>query len=203
MLIEDVNADKSKWNVLGFLSDDAAQHGVRVGGLPVLGGAEALVRLPERPFLCFGVGSPVIKRKLAQRIRADVAGFATLLHPSVVRGHSVESGVGLIACAGSILTVDIRLGDFVTLNLACTVGHECVLGDYVTVAPGANISGNVTIGTGCDIGTGTAIVQGQEIGQWSIVGAGAVVSRSLPADCTAVGIPAKPIKTREAGWHEL
>jgi acetyltransferase-like isoleucine patch superfamily enzyme len=33
-----------------------------------------------------------------------------------------------------------------------------------------------------------------EIGEETIIGAGAVVAKSLPAKCTAVGIPAKPVK---------
>jgi serine acetyltransferase len=44
------------------------------------------------------------------------------------------------------------------------------------------------------IGTGAKIVNHVDIGEGTIVAAGAVVAKSLPANCTAVGIPAKPIK---------
>jgi acetyltransferase-like isoleucine patch superfamily enzyme len=44
------------------------------------------------------------------------------------------------------------------------------------------------------VGTGAQIINLVEIGENTIIGAGAVVSKSLPANCTAVGIPAKPIK---------
>nr|MCC3377682.1 hexapeptide transferase [Cohnella sp. REN36] len=56
------------------------------------------------------------------------------------------------------------------------------------------LSGNVTIREGVQTGTGTAVIPGMEIGAYTITGAGAVVTRSLPARCTAVGIPAAPIK---------
>ena len=47
------------------------------------------------------------------------------------------------------------------------------------------------------VGTGAKIINQIEIGQNTIIGAGVVVARSLPADCTAVGVPAKVIKIKE------
>ena len=63
--------------------------------------------------------------------------------------------------------------------------------------PSVNISGEVVIQDLVYVGTGTKIINLLSIGNSTIVGAGAVVSKSLPAHCTAVGIPAKPIKFHE------
>ncbi len=116
-------------------------------------------------------------------------------------GNRIELGEGTIICAGDRLATELSVGDHVQLNLDCTVSHDSFLRDFVTVAPGVNISGAVTVGEGCDLGTGAAIIQGVSIGHWSVVGAGAVVVRDLPANVTAVGAPAKPIKERPEGWH--
>jgi acetyltransferase-like isoleucine patch superfamily enzyme len=62
--------------------------------------------------------------------------------------------------------------------------------------PSVNISGEVEIGDGVYCGTGAKIINQLTIGEGTIIGAGAVVSKSLPSNCTAVGIPAKPIKFR-------
>jgi acetyltransferase-like isoleucine patch superfamily enzyme len=35
------------------------------------------------------------------------------------------------------------------------------------------------------------------IGEYAIIGAGAEVTRSIPAKCTAVGVPAKVVKTKD------
>ncbi len=91
---------------------------------------------------------------------------------------------------------DISIGNCNIINLACTIGHDAVLEDFVTVNPGVNISGNTIIGAGCNIGTGTQVVQGLRVGKNTLVGAGAVVTGDLPDDCTAVGVPAKVIKIR-------
>jgi acetyltransferase-like isoleucine patch superfamily enzyme len=75
------------------------------------------------------------------------------------------------------------------------------VGDFATVAPASNLSGGVELGTGCEIGSGVTTIEGVRIGEWTIVGAGAVVASDLPANCTAVGVPARPIKQRRSGWQ--
>ena len=60
--------------------------------------------------------------------------------------------------------------------------------------PSVNVSGATNIGHGVELGTGMQIIQGKTVGDYSIVGAGAVVVRDIPAKCTVVGSPAKPIK---------
>jgi acetyltransferase-like isoleucine patch superfamily enzyme len=44
------------------------------------------------------------------------------------------------------------------------------------------------------VGINATIIQSVCIGLWSTIGAGAVVTQDIPDNCTAVGIPAKPIK---------
>lgn len=200
-LIQDINRAAPTWDFLGYLSDEPAQWNSEVAGRPVLGGADWVGR-QSGVAVALGIGSPVVKRKIIRRLEGWRVEFPVLRHPNVVVSSSVDLGPGTILTAGGILTVDLRLGRFVTVNLACTIGHDCRIADYVTIAPGANISGNVEIGEGSDIGTGAAVIQGQSIGEWSVVGAGAVVAKPLPANCTAVGVPAKVIKQREPGWHE-
>ncbi len=204
-LLADLNDRTPQWSVLGFLSDDTESHGAQRGDLPVLGGAEWLRSRNEPVAMALGVGSPALKRRLVERARAQNnphVSFPVLVHPTVCIGRRVRVDEGTIVCAASVITVDIAIGAFSTVNLCCTIGHDATLGAFSTLAPSVNVSGNVSLGEGADIGTGSKIIQGVGIGEWSIVGAGAVVSRDLPANVTAVGVPAKAIKERAAGWHQ-
>ena len=63
--------------------------------------------------------------------------------------------------------------------------------------PTCNISGEVVIEEGVYCGTGVKIINQTSIGAGAIIGAGAVVTKPIPANCTAVGMPAKPIKFHE------
>jgi len=200
-LLADLNEREPRWSVLGYISDDVTIHGTISGDLPVIGGSD-WVRARTQPIaVALAVGSPAVRRRLVERVRTPYSTFPTLIHPSVSMGRRVVLGEGTIVCAASVLTVDIRVGAFTLVNVGCTLTHDDVLGEYTTLAPSVNVSGNVTIGDGTDVGTGSKVIQGISIGEWSIVGAGAVVSRDLPANVTAVGVPAKAIKERPSGWY--
>ena len=134
------------------------------------------------------------KKVIEEFSKFDNLRFATLVDPSVIKSDSISIGEGAIVCAGSILTVNIEIGKHTIINLDCTFGHDAKISDYCTFYPSVNVSGNATIGQCTEMGTGSLIIEKLEIGSGTIVGAGAVVAKSLPSMCTAVGIPAKPIK---------
>lgn len=200
-IVEDARADGERLEFVGFLDGNPNAHGSEVHGYPVLGDGTWLAR-NRGVSVAIGVGNPVFKRRIANDIEASGhERYATLRHPRAWVGRQVELGPGSILCAGVMVTTDITLGRHVILNLNTTVGHDAILEDFVTVAPGVQISGNVRVGSGTDVGTGASIIQGVALGAWSIVGAGSVVVSELPDNVTAVGVPAKVIKTRDPGWH--
>ena len=201
MLAHDAIAAGGRWRLQGFLADDPSAHGTSVGGLPVLGGRAWLAARPAPVDVVVGVGAPAVRRRIVLGLAALPVRFPTLVHPTVVRSDRVAIGDGVVVAAGCVLTVDIALGAHVHVNRCVTIGHDCVVGDWATLAPAAVLSGAVTVGEGSDVGAGATVVQGRTIGAWSVVGAGAVVVHDLPADCTAVGVPARVIKQREPSWH--
>ena len=196
-LIKDINKVSPTYNIVGFF-DDGYEKGIMVNGYPNLGKTEDLNKWETSISLAVSIGNPVIKKGILDKITNPLVDYPTLIHPSAWIGDKefVEIGKGCIICAGNMITTNIRMGDFVILNLECTVGHDTIIKDYAAFMPSVNISGEVTIGEGVYVGTGTKIINQLEIGEYTIVGAGAVVSKTLPAHCTAVGIPAKVIKFR-------
>lgn len=193
-LLEDINAHRARWDVIGFLDDDPAQHGREVNGLPVLGGMDWLGREGAGIRIALGVGNPTVKRRIVARLGQDTQRFVTLVHPTVRLCRWIEVGPGTAIAAATMLTVNITIGAFVNIDRACNISYDCRIGDFTTIAPATNISGAVDIGAGCDIGTGVSTIQGVRVGDWSIIGAGAVIAEDLPANCTAVGVPARAIK---------
>lgn len=200
-IIRACNKVDFQYDFLGFIDENPTTHGKVLNDFPVLGGLDWLARYGDVRAIC-GIGNPAIKKKVVAKASALGIGFCSLIHPSAILTPFVSIGKGVVITAGTIMTNQITIGDHVIINLDVTVGHDCAIGNFSTVAPGVHISGNVQIGEGCDIGTGAAIIQGITIGEWTIVGAGAVVTKDLPANVTAVGVPANVIKTRDPGWHE-
>jgi sugar O-acyltransferase (sialic acid O-acetyltransferase NeuD family) len=194
MLIDQVNDRGATYEFVGFF-DDSEPKGKMINGYPVLGGRKELNEYPEELCIAYAVGNPATKKKIVDSLTNSKISTPTLVHPSVYIGKDdVAIGEGCIICAGCIITVNIRIGNFVILNLGCTVGHDTVIEDHASFMPSVNISGEVVIREGVYAGTGAKIINQLEIGAYTIIGAGAVVSKTLPEYCTAVGIPAKPIK---------
>lgn len=194
-LIERINKLRSTWNLLGFIDDDDAIQDRDINGYKVLGKTGDAGKYPGAFFVC-AVGASAVREKIVRNLKAvnpDIK-FATLIDPSVEMSELVEIGEGTIICAHTIITVNISIGEHVIINLDCTVGHDVVLKDFVTLYPSVNVSGITNIGHAAELGTGMRIIQGKAVGEYSIVGAGAVVVKDIPSKCTAVGSPAKPIK---------
>lgn len=88
----------------------------------------------------------------------------------------------------------ITIGDNVTFGPHVHIlAHDAstkVFLDYTRVA-------NVNIGNNVFIGAYSIVLPGVTIGNNVIIGAGSVVSRDIPSDSVAVGVPAKVIKTME------
>lgn len=189
--------------VAGFIDDDPALHGQRVNGLPVMGLAAARERFPAAQVVG-GVGTPRIRRTLMEKAAAAGFEFATLIHPRVERSAWIEIGLGTVICAGNILTTNIVLGRHVQINLDCTLGHDVILDDYATLAPGVHVSGCVHLGRRVYVGTGAVILNGTReaplvVGDDAVIGAAACVTKSVPAGATVVGVPARPLVRSDNG----
>lgn len=197
-LIQDINRQEPQYNIVGFF-DDGHPKGEIINGYPTLGGVDELNIWKTSISIAVAIGTPGIKKKIIGNIHNPLVSFPTLIHPTVLIGDTnyVKIGQGCIVCAENILTTNIEIRDFVILNLACTVGHDTVINDFAAFMPSCNISGEVIIGEGVYVGTGVKIINQLEIGENTIIGAGAVVAKSLPANCTAVGVPAKVIKVNK------
>lgn len=193
-ILDSINAIQPTFNFVGYY-DDGFTKGEIINNFPVLGGIDDINNLVEPFSIVIAIGDPQTKSKIYNAINTTQADFPNIIHPNVlISDDFVSLGIGNIIGAGCILTCNIVIKDFVILNLMCTVGHDTIISSFSSFMPSVNISGEVFIQEKVYVGTGAKIINQLEIGENTIVGAGAVVSKSLPANCTAVGIPAKPIK---------
>jgi sugar O-acyltransferase (sialic acid O-acetyltransferase NeuD family) len=193
-LVEQINLDRPSWNVLGFY-DDAKPSGLVIDNLPILGNTRSLIADGREVSVLIAIANPLTRQSIVSRLANSSFLFPSFVHPNVnMTGSKNLIGSGSIVAAGCQLTVGIRIGAFVIINLSCTVGHDVKFGDFCSVMPGCNISGNVEIGERTLIGTGAQLLQGLHVSNDCIIGAGAVVRNSLRERGTYVGVPAKRIK---------
>ena len=153
----------------------------------------------KHPFVV-AVGSPGIKQLLVERaLHAGLDPHPTILDPAA---HNLcgakRLGVGGVVAPGCVITTNVTLGDYVTLNLNSTVGHDTTMGSFCTTNPGVHISGECVIGSHNEFGTGCIVRDRLTIGSRKTFGAQSAVVKDVPGDQpeVLVGVPAKPLTRR-------
>ena len=176
-------------------------------GYPLIDEGDLLTLKQDDYAFVIGIGDNTIRKKVADKYES--LQYINLIHPSASFGDKqrqrIEEKQGNIITAGVRITNNVQMGNFGIFNLNCTIGHDCIIEDFVNIAPGANISGNVRLSEGSYIGTNAAVLQGDAIdkkmviGRYATVGAGAVVTRSVPDNAIVKGAPARQAESTIKG----
>jgi sugar O-acyltransferase (sialic acid O-acetyltransferase NeuD family) len=196
-LISEINHVNSSFQFLGYIVSDLSRLTDSDSKPEVLGDYGWLQSNATKvDCLAIGIGTPSSRLKISRELEGlfPKMDWPALIHPTV-RFHRETSkvGKGVILCAGVIGTVNLVIEDHSMVNLACTLGHESIIGKGSVLNPTVNISGGVHLGEGVLVGTGAQILQYVHIGAGATVGAGAVVTKNVEPGQTVVGIPAKPL----------
>ena len=142
-----------------------------------------------------------VREKIVQRLETDGISLWSIQADNVVLMDQAEIAEGCALSPFVSITSNIKIGKCFHANLYSYVEHDCVIGDYVTFAPGVKCNGNIHIEDHAYIGAGAVIKQGTPdqplvIGRGAIVGMGAVVTKSVPAGVTVVGNPARILEQK-------
>jgi sugar O-acyltransferase (sialic acid O-acetyltransferase NeuD family) len=192
LLMDQINHQSARWNVLGFC-DDGKSKDELINNLPVLGGMDFLKEQREELSVVIAIADPAVREKIRQELNNSKLDFPALVHPSVAISETCNIGEGSIICSDVVMTVNVTIGSFTIVNLKCTLGHDCVLESFSSLMPAVNISGNVRLGKGVYVGAGAILLQGVSIGDRSLIGAGAVVNKSFEREKRIMGVPARAI----------
>lgn len=184
-----------------FLSDSPEQVGVDVLGIPTFAFDDFAGRSAEEPeaAVVVAVADSRVRRELAEKIRAAGLKAGKAIAPTAVIGPGVELGEGAVLCHHTVVTASARIGVHFHANIYSYVAHDCVIGDFVTLAPRVCINGNTIVEDDAYIGTGAVLKQGTpdkplRIGRGAIVGMGAVVTKDVAPGQVVVGNPARPLE---------
>lgn len=161
---------KKEWNIIGFVDDNESVQNTELNGYKVVGNSDWLKE--QNYHVVNAVADPLIKKIIMEKLATSSNKFPALVHPNVICSDTSVIGQGSIICAGTIITVNVTIGDHVILNLDVTIGHDAIIGDYTTVLPSVNISGYVETEECVSVGTGSAVIQGVYIGKNTVIGPG-------------------------------
>lgn len=183
---------ENKIDPLGFIYDGGENDkGKLIHDCPVLGGISHLKEIDlKKIYLVAAAGRSVWRRSMVQRAKKYGAQFTNIIHPTAIISRWTEIGEGAIIQSHCMIQPDCKIGNFFTCNGTVRIGHDTLIGDFVHINPTVNIAGGTFIGDDVFIGVKATVLKSQ-IGNGSIIGACALITKDVPENVVAKGIPAK------------
>lgn len=165
----------------GFIDDNPAVD--EQLGLPVSHSVEDVDEV------IVSIGDNGMRKRVAEKLRCKFA--KGIVHPKAVFSQTANIGEGSVVMAGAVVNAGTVIGNHSVINTCASVDHECQIGDYVHIAPGAHLCGLIQVGEGTLIGAGASVIPCVKIGRWCTIGAGAAVVSDVPDGATVVGVPGR------------
>ena len=184
-----------------YFIDDSLQEQQVVNGHIALNYQSFRNLNAAQKFVLIAIANSQIREKLANQLTSDGLQLWTVQADNVVIMDNIQMAEGAALSPFVSITSNIKIGKCFHANLYSYVEHDCVIGNYVTFAPGVKCNGNIHIEDHAYIGTGAIIKQGTPdkplvIGKGAVIGMGAVVTKSVPAGVTVVGNPARILEKK-------
>nr|WP_254962217.1 acetyltransferase [Cyanobium sp. BA5m-10] len=145
--------------------------------------------------IVISVGDGKLRQAIYNRVVERDIPLLSVKALNSVQLQAVEIGEGSILCPYTTITSNVKIGKCFHANLYSYVAHDCIIGDFVTFAPGVKCNGNILVEDDVYVGTGAIIKQGKKgrpivIGRGSKIEAGSYVTRSVEPGVTVFGNPA-------------
>jgi sugar O-acyltransferase (sialic acid O-acetyltransferase NeuD family) len=199
-------ADREAADVV-FVVDADYKTQNEVDGVKILSFDEFLSIEYNSKYLTIAVADHALRRKISEISINNGIKLSNVVADNVVLLGRNTISEGVILSPFVTITTNCTIGRGFHANLYSYVGHDCILGDYVTFSPSVKCSGNVVIQDHVFVGTGAIIRPGTSIrplviGEGAIIGMGAVVTKAVPAGCTVIGNPGRIVKTKHSGLKD-
>ncbi|UMB60333.1 acetyltransferase [Lutibacter sp. A80] len=142
-----------------------------------------------------GIGNPILRYKMNLKFEKLNGNLISCISPySVIGNYNVNLGDGSIIMSGVNISNSTSFGVGCIVYYNSNITHDCVIGDFVEISPSVNLLGNVKVGAFTQIGSNSTVLPNRTIGKNVIIGAGSVVTKDIPDNSMALGVPAKVVK---------
>lgn len=153
-------------------------------GYPVLGKIPPDFTFDQK--LVVAIGDNRIRKRIVEGLTREVE-FAKIVHHTAFVSGRASIDEGTVVMEGAIIKVCCAVGRHVIVNTGASMDHDCVVGDYVHLAPQVTLCGGVTVAEGTLLGANAVVLPGIRIGAWCTIAGGSTVTRNVPDGATWIG----------------
>ncbi|MEA4828309.1 MAG: acetyltransferase [Clostridium sp.] len=198
-VIIDIIKSTNEYEIVGVTDNN--KIGEKLLDVPIIGNDDMLPELfksgVKNAFVSLGALNNIeVRDKIYNKLKNVGFNIPKLIHNKAVVSPYTEIHDGTCIMAGAIVNAGSVINENCIINTSSVIEHDCIIGRNTHVSPRSCIAGGCSIGENSHIGAGCCIIQGINIGSNVVIGAGAVVLKDIKDHVTAVGIPAKIIKSR-------
>jgi len=184
---------------LCFVDDVVSEPAVN--GVRVMRYADFVADSATRKLFNIAVANAGHRAALAEKCLSNGMQPFSIVASTNITSPDSEIAEGAILCPYTIVTANSKIGRYFHANIFSYVAHDCLIGDFVTFAPGVKCNGHVIVEDRAFVATGAILGPGRSgaplvVGQGATVGAGAVVMRDVPPGVTVLGNPARALPGR-------
>lgn len=171
--------------------DDNKEKDELVHGFQVMGGMNELEKINVDTDCIIAIANNRVRKKIAEENELN---YINIIHPKAAVSRYAQIGIGNIVLSNSSVDPNVEVFNHVIINKNNSIGHNSTLQNYSQVSPGCSFGGFTELKEGVFTGLGSVTIPSIIVGNWSIIGAGTVVTKNLPNEVTAVGVPARIVK---------
>ena len=182
------------FQIIGYLDDKVDALEGYTGYPKIVDTVENHIPIESNIYVC-ALGTPETKKKYVDIINSKGGVFINLIHPNAELRNKINDQKGLIIFSNTFISVDVKIGNFITMQQFSFIGHDAQIGDWCHINTFCSINGFVKISDSVQLYTHSTILPKFTIGQNATVGAGSLVMKNVSENSTVFGNPAREIKT--------
>lgn len=178
-----------------FIDDNLSLHNTIIDSVYVIGGSDYLTEINYPIDVVVSIALPSIKSRIIKKVKEN----PNLFFPNCIAKNAwiskdITIGEGIIIYPHCSINIGTKINNFVLINMNCAVGHDCIIGKYVFLAPSVSLGGWTILGDGCQMGISSTTLQNIKLVAGCQVGAKTLVNRSFLSTKVIVGVPGKELK---------
>ena len=174
-------AERNGWQVLAFIDDDETINNKQKSyDLPTYKIDDYLLEKELTNSILIAINNPLKRKEIKKKLELKrIFDYPYLVDKNALLLNETPIGEGTIIFPGTIIDINSFIGKHCIINKLCSIGHDVILKNFITLSPQIMIGGNTCISENVFIGGSSSLREGISISKNITIGMGSVVTKNI------------------------